>query len=93
MSSLAIVRCPTLVYNAPTFHRRSMKIMRRKNWRIIIVGSVLLLLAAGFYFFMLSIASQSTDPALLTQIVGTVSGAVSGISLIMIIAGLIGKKV
>jgi hypothetical protein len=67
--------------------------MQRKNWRIIIVGFVLIVLALGFYFFMLSIASTSNDPVALMQTVGTVSGAAIGISLVMIIIGLIGKKV
>lgn len=67
--------------------------MRRKNWRIVIVGFVLIVLALGFYFFMLSIASTSNDPVALMQTVGTVSGAAVGISLVMIILGLIGKKV
>jgi hypothetical protein len=67
--------------------------MRRKNWRVIIVGFVLIALALGFYFFMLSIAPTSNDPATLMQTVGTVSGAAIGISLVMIIMGLIGKKV
>ena len=67
--------------------------MRRRNWRIIIVGFVLIVIALGFYFFMLSMASQSTDPAALMQTVGTVAGAAVGISLVMIVIGLIGKKV
>ena len=67
--------------------------MRRKNWRAVIVGFVLAILAVGFYFFMLSIATKSTDPVALMQTVGTVSGAVIGISFVMIIIGLIGKKV
>jgi multidrug resistance efflux pump len=67
--------------------------MRQKNWRIIIVGFLLIVLALGFYFFMLSIASQSTDAVTLMQTVGTVTGAVAGISVSMIIIGLIGKKV
>jgi len=67
--------------------------MRQKNWRVVTVGFVLAVLALGFYFFMLSIASNSTDPAALVQTVGTVTGAVVGISLIMILLGLIGKKV
>jgi len=67
--------------------------MRQKNWRAVIVGFVLIILALGFYFFMLSIASQSNDPAALMQTVGTVTGAVVGISLAMIIVGFIGKKV
>jgi len=67
--------------------------MRRKNWRVVIVGFVLTVIALGFYFFMLSIAANSTDPVALMQTVGTVTGAVVGISLVMIIIGLIGKKV
>ena len=66
--------------------------MRQRNWRVVIVGIVLAVLALGFYFFMLSIASSYNDPAVLMQTVGTVTGAVVGISLAMIIIGLIGKK-
>jgi hypothetical protein len=67
--------------------------MRRKNWRIVIVGFILIVIAVAFYFFMLSIASKSNDPAALMQTVGQVAGAVGGLSLVMIIVGLIGKKV
>jgi hypothetical protein len=67
--------------------------MRRKNWRIVIVGFFLIVLALGFYFFMVSIAPTSNDPVALMQTVGTVSGVAVGISLVMIIIGLIGKKV
>ncbi len=67
--------------------------MRRKNWRIVIAGLVLVIIALAFFFYMLSIASKSTDPAALMQTVGTVVGAIGGISLVMIIIGLIGKRV
>jgi hypothetical protein len=67
--------------------------MRRRNWRVILSGFVLIVLALGFYLFMLTVASQSTDPVALMQTVGTVSGVVGGISLVMIILGLVGKKV
>jgi hypothetical protein len=67
--------------------------MRRKNWRVVIAGVFLIVMAAVFFFFMLSIASKSNDPVALFQTVGTVVGAVGGISLVMIIIGLIGKKV
>ena len=67
--------------------------MRQKNWRVVIVGFVLAALAIGFYFFMLIIASSSTDPATLMQTVGTVSGVLVGISFAMVIMGFIGKKV
>ena len=67
--------------------------MRRRNWRVVITGFILIILALGFYFFMLSAASASTDPIVMMQTVGTVSGAAIGLSLVMIILGLIGKKV
>lgn len=66
--------------------------MRRRNWRVMIAGFVLIALALGFFLFMLSIASSSTDPVELMQTVGGVSGAVIGISVVMILIGLIGKK-
>jgi hypothetical protein len=67
--------------------------MRQKNWRIVIVGFVLIVMAIAFYFFMLSIAYKSNDPATMMRTVGQVSGVVGGISVAMIIVGLIGKKV
>ena len=67
--------------------------MRRKNWRIVIVGLVLIVIALAFFLFMISVASKSNDPVALMQTVGTVVGAVGGISLVMIVIGLIGKKV
>ncbi len=67
--------------------------MRRKNWRIVIVGLVLIAVALVFFFFMMTVASKSNDPVALMQTVGTVSGVVGGISLVMIIIGLIGKRV
>ena len=67
--------------------------MRRKNWRIIIVGLVLILISSVFFLLMLSFASKSNDPVALMQTVGTVAGAVGGISLVMIIIGMIGKRV
>lgn len=66
--------------------------MRQKNWRVVIVGAVLLVLAAGFFLFMMTLAPKSNDPAALMQIVGQVSGAVAGLSLVMIVFGLIGRK-
>ena len=67
--------------------------MRRKNWRVVIAGVFLIVMALVFFFFMLSIASKSKNPVALFRTVGTVVGAVGGISLVMIIIGLIGKKV
>lgn len=67
--------------------------MRRKNWRVVIVGLVLAVVAIVFYCYMLSIAPTSNDPVALMKTVGTVAGVVCGLSLVMIILGLIGKKV
>ena len=66
--------------------------MRRKNWRIVIVGLILILISSVFFLFMLSFASKSNDPVALMQTVGTVSGVLCGISLVLIVLGLIGKK-
>jgi len=67
--------------------------MRRRNWRVVITGFVLIMLAAGFFFFMTSVASSSSDPVEMMRTVGSVSGTLVGISVAMIIFGLIGKKV
>ena len=67
--------------------------MRQRNWRVILTGVLLSVLAAGFFFFMLTVASQSTDSVAFMQTVGQVSGVLVGISVAMIIVGLIGKKV
>jgi hypothetical protein len=66
--------------------------MRRKNWRIVIVGGAMIVLAAAFFLGMLSIAPSSTDPKSLMETVGQVWGVVSGIGLTMIVVGLIGKR-
>jgi len=66
--------------------------MRRKNWRLVIVGILLLVLAIGFFLVMLGMASKSNDPQALMTTVGQVSGAVGAISVVMIVFGLIGRK-
>lgn len=66
--------------------------MRRRNWRVIIAGFVLIVLALGFFFFMSTVAGMSTDPVEFMRTVGSVSGAAIGISAVMIILGLIGRK-
>ena len=67
--------------------------MRRRNWRIVFTGFLFIAMAIGFFLFMMTIAPQSTDPVELLRIVGSVSGTVIGVSVAMIIVGLIGKKV
>jgi multidrug resistance efflux pump len=67
--------------------------MRRRNWRIVIAGFLFIVMALGFFLFMMTLAPQSTDPVELLRTAGTVSGTVVGVSVAMIITGLIGKKV
>ena len=66
--------------------------MRKRNWRLVVFGVFLLALAVGFYFFMLTIAPTSLDPVALMKTVGSTSGTVGGLSIALIIIGLIGKK-
>jgi hypothetical protein len=66
--------------------------MRQTNWRLVIVGGVVIALAVIFYFVMLGMAGQSTDPAALMQIVGQTSGVVIGIGVAAAIIGYLGKK-
>ena len=77
---------------APLKECKPMEPMRHRNMRIVIVGVVLLIMALVFFAFMRSIASTSNDPVSLMQTVGAVTGVVTGISIVMIIAGLIGKR-
>ncbi|HKD23235.1 MAG TPA: hypothetical protein VKB71_14560 [Rhizomicrobium sp.] len=67
--------------------------MRQRNWRLIIVGLVLLAVAVGFFLFaQADMAPKSNDPVTMMRTVGQVSGGVGGISIVMIIFGLIGRK-
>ena len=66
--------------------------MRQRNWRLVTVGVVLIVLALGFFFYMLGLAPKSNDPTALMQTVGTVSGVLGGISLVLIAFGLIGRR-
>jgi hypothetical protein len=54
---------------------------------------VLLALAVAFYYLMESMAGRSSDPATMMQTVGTVSGVAGGIAVVMIVFGIIGRKV
>jgi hypothetical protein len=66
--------------------------MRQKNWRLVIVGGVLIGLAVVFYVVMLGMAPQSTDPQALMEIVGQTAGVVIGVGCAVAIIGYIGKK-
>jgi len=66
--------------------------MRQRNWRLIAVGTVLLVLAVLFFLSMRDMTSWSNDPVALMRAVGEVSGGIAGVSLVMIVFGLIGRK-
>lgn len=66
--------------------------MRRRNWRVVLAGVLLIVMAVVFYNMMLTVAPRSTDPLEMMGIVGSVSGSAVGISVVMIIIGLIGKR-
>lgn len=66
--------------------------MRQKNWRLVIVGGVMIGLAVVFYFVMLGVAPQSTDPKVLMETVGQTAGVVIGLGSAAAIIGYIGTK-
>jgi flagellar motor component MotA len=61
--------------------------MRKTNWRLVIVGLVLVVLAAVFFVGMMTMTSRSNDPVALMQTVGTVSGVVGALGLVMALFG------
>ena len=67
--------------------------MRRRNWRVVSAGVLLIVLALAFYFVMVANVGSSTDPVELMRLTGAISGGAIGLSVAMIIIGLIGKKV
>lgn len=63
------------------------------NLRVVLTGAVMIVSAVGFFFWMgVSLAPKSNDPAAMMQTVGTVSGAVGGIGLVMMIFGALRRK-
>jgi hypothetical protein len=49
--------------------------------------------AIGFFLVMLSMVHRSNDPAGMMRIVGQVSGCCIGLGAVLVVAGLIGKKI
>ncbi len=66
--------------------------MRRRNWRVVSAGVLLIILAVAFFFIMAANAGISTDPQELLRLSGRYAGIVIGVSVAMIIYGLIEKK-
>jgi hypothetical protein len=66
--------------------------MRRPNWRVVIVGLVLIVAAAAFFLGMETMAPKSNDPVEMMKTVGEAAGAACGVGLAMIIFGMIGRR-
>jgi ABC-type lipoprotein release transport system permease subunit len=66
--------------------------MRKTNWRLVIVGLVLIVAACGFFAGMGVMATRSNDPVAMMQTVGTVSGVVGAIGAVMAVFGFIGRR-
>ena len=66
--------------------------MRKTNWRLVIVGLVLIVAAFGFFAGMGLMASRSNDPVAMMQTVGSVSGVVGALGAVMAVFGFIGGR-
>lgn len=66
--------------------------MRRRNWRVVIAGVLLLVMAVVFYNILSTMAPQSTDPVEMMGIAGSIAGTAIGIGVVMLLIGLLGKK-
>jgi hypothetical protein len=67
--------------------------MRTPNWRLGIVGAIMIVLAIAFFAGMGLTAGRSNDPVAMMQTVGTVSGVVGGLGAVMAVFGIIGRRV
>ena len=66
--------------------------MRKTNWRLVIVGLAMILLAFGFFAGMGLMVGRSNNPATMMQTVGTVSGVLGALSLVMAAFSFIGRR-
>lgn len=66
--------------------------MRQRNWRLVIVGIFFIVIAFAIFIFVPSLGAYSTDPVEFTRLIGQISQFVIGISVALIIFGLIGTK-
>ena len=66
--------------------------MRRTNWRIAIVGLILIIGAVAFFLGMETMAPKSNDPVAMMRTVGQVAGVGGGVGLAMLAVGLVGRR-
>jgi TRAP-type mannitol/chloroaromatic compound transport system permease large subunit len=62
------------------------------NLRVVVTGAVMVALALGFFLYMGTMAPRSNDAASMMQTVGTVSGAVGALGVVMIVFGALRRK-
>jgi hypothetical protein len=63
------------------------------NLRVVATGAAMIVLAIAFFFGMAAAAApKSNDPQSLMQTVGTVSGGVGALGIVMIGVGVLRKK-
>lgn len=66
--------------------------MRKRNWRLVIMGIFLIVIAFAIFLFVPSLGAYSTDPVEFTRLIGQVAQVIIGVSVALIVIGVIGKK-
>lgn len=66
--------------------------MRQRNWRLVIVGIFFIVVGFAVFLFVPSLGAFSTDPVEFTRLIGQIAQFIIGVSVALIIFGLIGKK-
>lgn len=64
--------------------------MHKRNWRFVFTGVFFLIIAV--FFFTIPLAENSTNPQAFREIIGQVTGVAGGVSVALILIGLIGKN-
>lgn len=66
--------------------------MRKRSWRLIVTGLILILAAGAFFLEMKGLASRSHDPVEMMKTVGQASGVAAAIGLFLLALGMVGKR-
>jgi len=66
--------------------------MRQRNWRLVIVGIFFIVIGFAVFLFVPSLGAYSTDPVEFTRLIGQIAQFIIGVSVALIIFGLIGAK-
>lgn len=66
--------------------------MRQRNWRLVIVGIFFIVIGFAVFLFVPSLGAYSTDPVEFTRLIGQIAQVIIGVSVALIVIGLIGKK-